>query len=219
MDAITSTDWILLAILLASLVLGAWRGLVYEVMSVIGWLAAFVLAQWFAADVAARLPMQSAGDSLRYAAGFVLVFIASVFVAGLISALLRKMITVIGLQVGVLFTGAILTETIFSWPGVGKWLIESISRRDYPALQGGVEYFTAERVALAPDCLVGQPSRRTAAGGGDCGYDPGNALASGQCASGIRHGALCIPQDVTGRTERRASPAICPACCGGRSGQ
>ena len=34
--------------------------------------------------------------------------------------------------------GAVLTETIFSWPGVGKWLIESISRRDYPALQGGV---------------------------------------------------------------------------------
>jgi dipeptide transport system permease protein len=32
----------------------------------------------------------------------------------------------------------VLTETIFSWPGVGKWLIESISRRDYPALQGGV---------------------------------------------------------------------------------
>jgi membrane protein required for colicin V production len=78
--------------------MGAWRGLVYEVMSVIGWLAAFVLAQWFAADVAARLPMQSAGDSLRYAAGFVLVFIASVFVAGLISALLRKVITVIGLR-------------------------------------------------------------------------------------------------------------------------
>jgi len=98
MDAITSTDWILLAILLASLVMGAWRGLVYEVMSVIGWLAAFVLAQWFAADVAARLPMQSAGDSLRYAAGFVLVFIASVFVAGLISAMLRKVITVIGLR-------------------------------------------------------------------------------------------------------------------------
>ena len=34
--------------------------------------------------------------------------------------------------------GAVLTETIFSWPGVGKWLIESIGRRDYPALQGGV---------------------------------------------------------------------------------
>jgi dipeptide transport system permease protein len=47
-------------------------------------------------------------------------------------------ITVIGLQVGTLMAGAVLTETIFSWPGVGKWLIESIGRRDYPALQGGV---------------------------------------------------------------------------------
>jgi dipeptide transport system permease protein len=51
---------------------------------------------------------------------------------------LIPVITVIGLQVGVLFTGAILTETIFSWPGVGKWLIEVINRRDYPVLQGGV---------------------------------------------------------------------------------
>ena len=51
---------------------------------------------------------------------------------------LIPVVTVIGLQVGVLFTGAILTETIFSWPGVGKWLVESIGRRDYPALQGGI---------------------------------------------------------------------------------
>ena len=51
---------------------------------------------------------------------------------------LIPVITVIGLQVGVLLAGAILTETIFSWPGVGKWLVESIYRRDYPALQGGV---------------------------------------------------------------------------------
>jgi dipeptide transport system permease protein len=50
---------------------------------------------------------------------------------------LIPVVTVIGLQVGVLFTGAILTETIFSWPGVGKWLIEGIGRRDYPVLQGG----------------------------------------------------------------------------------
>ncbi|OHV12193.1 ABC transporter permease subunit [Kushneria phosphatilytica] len=46
--------------------------------------------------------------------------------------------TVIGLQIGLLFAGAILTETIFSWPGIGKWLIDSVSRRDYPALQGGI---------------------------------------------------------------------------------
>ncbi len=51
---------------------------------------------------------------------------------------LIPVITVIGLQVGVLFTGAILTETIFSWPGIGKWLIEAIGRRDYPVVQGGL---------------------------------------------------------------------------------
>jgi len=50
---------------------------------------------------------------------------------------LIPVVTVIGLQVGTLLGGAILTETIFSWPGVGHWLIESIQRRDYPVLQGG----------------------------------------------------------------------------------
>lgn len=47
-------------------------------------------------------------------------------------------VTVIGLQVGTLLGGAILTETIFSWPGVGRWLIEALQRRDYPVVQGGV---------------------------------------------------------------------------------
>jgi dipeptide transport system permease protein len=51
---------------------------------------------------------------------------------------LIPVVTVIGLQVGSLLSGAILTETIFSWPGVGHWLIESIQRRDYPVLQGGM---------------------------------------------------------------------------------
>ncbi len=51
---------------------------------------------------------------------------------------LIPVVTVIGLAVGVLFAGAILTETIFAWPGVGKWLVESVRRRDYPVLQGGV---------------------------------------------------------------------------------
>ncbi|PZQ96980.1 MAG: peptide ABC transporter permease [Cereibacter sphaeroides] len=47
-------------------------------------------------------------------------------------------VTTIGLQVGVLMAGAILTETIFSWPGIGKWMIDSISRRDYPVVQSGL---------------------------------------------------------------------------------
>jgi dipeptide transport system permease protein len=51
---------------------------------------------------------------------------------------LIPVITVIGLQTGVLLAGAILTETIFAWPGVGKWIVESIRRRDYPSVQGGI---------------------------------------------------------------------------------
>ncbi len=51
---------------------------------------------------------------------------------------LVPVVTTVGLQVGVLLAGAILTETIFSWPGVGKWLVDSIFRRDYPAVQGGL---------------------------------------------------------------------------------
>ncbi|WP_341485764.1 ABC transporter permease subunit [Thioclava sp. GXIMD4215] len=47
-------------------------------------------------------------------------------------------VTTIGLQIGLLMAGAILTETIFSWPGVGKWMIDSISRRDYPVVQSGL---------------------------------------------------------------------------------
>jgi dipeptide transport system permease protein len=51
---------------------------------------------------------------------------------------LIPVVTVIGLQVGTLMGGAILTETVFSWPGIGRWLLGAIGRRDYPALQGGV---------------------------------------------------------------------------------
>ena len=70
---------------------------------------------------------------------------------------LIPVITVIGLQVGVLLTGAILTETIFSWPGVGKWLVDAISRRDYPRLQGGIMLIATAviLVNLTVDILYG----------------------------------------------------------------
>ena len=51
---------------------------------------------------------------------------------------LIPVVTVIGLQVGTLMGGAILTERIFSWPGMGSWLVNAIFSRDYPAVQGGV---------------------------------------------------------------------------------
>ena len=93
-----AVDWILLAVLLLSMMLGAWRGLVYEVLSVLGWAASFYIAQVFAPKVASLLPIQSVSEPVRYAAGFVLVFIASVFAAGLLAFMLKKLIEAIGLR-------------------------------------------------------------------------------------------------------------------------
>ena len=70
---------------------------------------------------------------------------------------LIPVVTVIGLQTSLLFAGAILTETIFSWPGVGKWMVDSISRRDYPSVQGGLLMIAAivMIVNLMVDLLYG----------------------------------------------------------------
>jgi len=93
------TDGVLCGVLLLSLVVGAWRGLVYELMSLAGWLAAFVLAQWLAQDVADVLPFwRDADGPVRYALSFALVFVASVFAASLLSWLLRLVVSNAGLR-------------------------------------------------------------------------------------------------------------------------
>lgn len=51
---------------------------------------------------------------------------------------LIPVVTVIGLMLGTILTGAILTETIFSWPGLGRWLVSAVLSRDYPVIQGGI---------------------------------------------------------------------------------
>lgn len=56
---------------------------------------------------------------------------------------LIPVVTVVGLNFGLLLGGAILTETVFAWPGIGTWLLDSISARDYPAVQGGVLFIGA----------------------------------------------------------------------------
>ena len=98
MSTIAAIDWIFLMILLASMLLGAWRGLVYEVISLLSWMAAFMLAQWLAVDAAGLLPMDGAAESVRYAAGFVLVFVGALFAGALISFLIKKAITAVGLR-------------------------------------------------------------------------------------------------------------------------
>lgn len=76
-------------------------------------------------------------DYIRTARAKGLSRIRVIVVHALRNALL-PVVTVIGLQVGIMLAGAILTETIFSWPGLGRWLIDALQRRDYPVVQGGV---------------------------------------------------------------------------------
>jgi len=91
-------DWIFGAVLLASILLGAWRGLVFEVLSLISWVAAFGLAQWLALDAAHYLPMSGSSDMMRYAAGFVLVFVVSVLFGSLVAVVVKKLTTAVGLR-------------------------------------------------------------------------------------------------------------------------
>ena len=93
-----AADWIFLAVLAFSMLLGAWRGLVYEVLSVLGWAVSFYAAQYFAPVVASWLPLQSSSETVRYAAAFVLVFVAAVFAAGGLAFLFKKLIEAIGLR-------------------------------------------------------------------------------------------------------------------------
>jgi membrane protein required for colicin V production len=88
--AIALTDWILLGVMLASMLVGLWRGLVYEVLSLAGWVAAFILSQWLAADVVAYLPfLKEAAAQVQYAVAFA---------AGLLSWLVKKLVETVGLR-------------------------------------------------------------------------------------------------------------------------
>ena len=91
-------DWVFLAVLLLSLVIGAWRGLVYEVVSVLGWAASFYAAQWFAPRLASVLPFDSLSNPVRFAAALVLIFVAALFVFGMLAFAVKKLVEAIGLR-------------------------------------------------------------------------------------------------------------------------
>lgn len=94
----TAVDWTLLGVLLISLLLGAWRGLVYEVLSLVSWIVAFLLAQWLAPSLALQLPLGDLAEPLRYAAAFALVFILIAFIGGLLVSLIKKAVNAVGLR-------------------------------------------------------------------------------------------------------------------------
>ncbi len=70
----------------------------YEVLSVISWVAAFIVAQWLAPEAADWLPMKGSAEPIRYAAGFVVVFIAVVFAGALLAWVTKKLVEAVGLR-------------------------------------------------------------------------------------------------------------------------
>lgn len=91
-------DWALLAVLLLSALVGLWRGLVYEVLSLAVWVAAFWLAQAYAEPVGVWLPVDGFSPPLRVAMGFAVVFLAAAFAGGLLAWTIKKLVESVGLR-------------------------------------------------------------------------------------------------------------------------
>jgi membrane protein required for colicin V production len=90
--AIGWVDWALLAVLSVSVLAGVVRGLVFEVLSLVGWVVGWIAALWFAADVAAFLPIGEPGSKLNHAAAFAAVFVGTIIVWALGARLVRLLL-------------------------------------------------------------------------------------------------------------------------------
>ena len=94
----TAFDWLAIALIGLSALYGVTRGLVFEVISLLGWGAAFWCAQAFATGVAAWLPIGDAEAAWRYPLAFVLVFVGVAFGVGLAASLMRRLVSAAGLS-------------------------------------------------------------------------------------------------------------------------
>lgn len=143
----TGFDFSILTILLVSLLLGLWRGLVYEVLSLAGWPIAFVLSKLFANSIAPMLPMQQ--EAMRIAAACVVVFVVVLIVWGMLAWLLARLVKAIGLGwldsvmgglFGVLRGGLVVLALV--------WLAGLTPIPEQPFWRGAQTSKTAEDVAL-----------------------------------------------------------------------
>jgi membrane protein required for colicin V production len=106
LPALVWVDWALLAVLLLSIAVGLWRGLVFEVLSLVGWVAAYIAAQAYASTVAPLLPVGVPGSALNQGAGFALLFLLALVAWAIASRLLRLLIHATPLQAIDRFLGA-----------------------------------------------------------------------------------------------------------------
>lgn len=110
MPALNWIDWLCLAVIGLSLLLGLWRGLIYEVFALIGWIAAFLIAQHYASSaqpaLAQHLPLQGWGQAAQYALAFVLLFIAVLLFSALAAWGCKQLTAAVGLKPVDRFLGA-----------------------------------------------------------------------------------------------------------------
>ena len=93
----TGFDYAAITVVSLSALLGCWRGLVYEVLSLLGWVAAWMVARLFAADAAPYMPAALGGEPAKAAAAFVALFVVTLMLGGIVSWLLSKLVKWVGL--------------------------------------------------------------------------------------------------------------------------
>lgn len=140
---VTGFDYAVIAIVVMSMLLGMWRGIIYEVLALLGWLSAFLIARWLAADVAAMLPALITVADLRTAIAYVILFITTLFLSSSIAWFVSKAITKLGnlgwtvWVLGALFGIArgtilvlvlVLIAGLTSWPKDPIWREATLSR-------------------------------------------------------------------------------------------
>lgn len=93
----TGFDYAVIAIILLSAGLGGWRGLVYEVLSLVGWAAAFLVSRTFAADALSYMPAGLGNETVRMTAAYIALFVVTLIAGGLAAWLLSKVVKWVGL--------------------------------------------------------------------------------------------------------------------------
>ena len=164
MDALPAwswVDWTLLAVLVASVFIGLWRGFVFECLSLAGWVVAWFGAQWLAPQLAAKLPVGTPGSALNLAAALSICFIAALVAWGLLAKLVRLLLHATPLSIpdrllggafGVL-RGAVLLLAVASVVGLTPAAQSTVWRRSQ-----GAQWLASSLQALKP--LLPEPVAR-----------------------------------------------------------
>lgn len=98
MDSISVTDWFLFGCLAVSVVIGAWRGLVFEVLSVIVWLFAFLAGQWWSPYLVEQMASGKSSNPLYYGAAYIVIFVVVALIGGLLVQIIKRTTDAIGLR-------------------------------------------------------------------------------------------------------------------------